>query len=486
MERHGIYTALGTSALAAAQAFKVPVYCGTAPVQSILGGSGNVNAPVLAEDLEQAKAALGYSDDWASFTLCEAMYAHFVEKKVGPIVLINVLNPASHKEETGGSKTATPASGKVILTDMSLAVLDTVAITGKTASTYTLSYDPDTEKLTITETASGSLGTEELTITYDIVDPEAVEDDDLIGTYDGEAVSTGLQAIRNVYQLTGYMPGTILCPGFSHLPTVRAAMLAMSQKVNGHWDNMFYTDVPLADGETAMTLSGAAAWKGTNGYNAANEKVFFPMWETLEGKIYHLSVLNACNLAILEAGANGVPYQSASNTALPAGHYYFGEERDTYLPDEEAINEKLNANGITSVAFVAGEWKLWGAHAAAYDAQTDEGEHVSETRRAMLIYLGNRFQIKYGNIIDKSISKNALQSIAAAENEYAQRLVGMGMILYGFCSLVINQSAAGIEELQRGDFSFVYEVTTTPLAKSLTLTLSYTAKGLSSYFKEDA
>jgi hypothetical protein len=65
-------------------------------------------------------------------------------------------------------------------------------------------------------------------------------------------------------------------------------------------------------------------------------------------------------------------------------------------------------------------------------------------------------------------------------------LVGLGMMLYGNCRLVISNSAAGLEEIQKGDFSFVFDATTVPLAKSLTLTLSYTSAGLSTYFEEAA
>jgi hypothetical protein len=258
----------------------------------------------------------------------------------------------------------------------------------------------------------------------------------------------------------------------------------MSQKANGHWDNFIYTDIPLASGETTMTLSGAAAWKTSSGYNAPNEKIFFPMWKTLSGKIYHLSVLFAVNMQILQTKANGVPYQTASNTALPAGQAYYGADRDSYLPDEEAVNKLLNANGITSVAFTAGAWKLWGAHSAAYDSLTDTGENVADTRRGMLNYLGNRFQGVYGDEVDIPISRNRIAQIAAQENEYIGRLISMGELLYGKCSAVIN--AENKDQMKHGDFQFVYEITTAPLSKSLTMVMTHTDAGLATFFEEDA
>jgi hypothetical protein len=484
MYKHGVYTVLEGTAQEVLKGANAPVYVGTAPVHTVLGGSGNVNKPVRVSSFEQAKALFGYRDDWAAYTLCEAMYAHFTENAVGPIVLINVLDVKKHKEATPSAQTATPASGKIVLTGMRSAVLDSLKVGSKAASAYLLSYDDATGRLSITETSAGSLGTNELEIFFDVVAPSQVDDEDLVGIYDGEGTSTGIQAIRDVYQLTGYIPGTILCPGFSQRTAVREAMLAMSQKANGHWDNFIYTDIPLASGETTMSLSGAAAWKTSSGYNAPNEKIFFPMWKTLSGKIYHLSVLFAVNMQILQTKANGVPYQTASNTALPAGQAYYGADRDSYLPDEEAVNKLLNANGITSVAFTAGAWKLWGAHSAAYDSLTDTGENVADTRRGMLNYLGNRFQGVYGDEVDIPISRNRIAQIAAQENEYIGRLISMGELLYGKCSAVIN--AENKDQMKHGDFQFVYEITTAPLSKSLTMVMTHTDAGLATFFEEDA
>ena len=51
------------------------VYIGTAPVHLVEGGVNNVNKPILVRDMSEARKYLGYSDDWAAYTLCEAMQA---------------------------------------------------------------------------------------------------------------------------------------------------------------------------------------------------------------------------------------------------------------------------------------------------------------------------------------------------------------------------------------------------------------------------
>lgn len=76
----------------------IPVYVGTAPGRA---EDPIINQPVLVSSLAQAKALLGYDEDWGKFTLCEAMAAHFdnPQGNVGPVVMINVFDPEKHAGE---------------------------------------------------------------------------------------------------------------------------------------------------------------------------------------------------------------------------------------------------------------------------------------------------------------------------------------------------------------------------------------------------
>ena len=158
---HGAYgqiQAVGTKVAARSQ--NAIVYVGTAPVQTVEGGSANVNRPILVNNIAEARKYFGYSEDWAKYTLCEAMHAHFEINAVGPLVLINVLDPTRHVSETGGNKSLTPANGRVTIVDAEDAVLDSVAVTGKNKGTdYTVQYDYKKKTITIAELTSGALGT---------------------------------------------------------------------------------------------------------------------------------------------------------------------------------------------------------------------------------------------------------------------------------------------------------------------------------------
>mgnify|MGYP000087068702 CR=1 FL=1 len=54
----------------------IPVVIGTAPLH-LASDPVAANKPVLCNDLSEAVAQLGYSDDFANYTCCEAMYSYF-------------------------------------------------------------------------------------------------------------------------------------------------------------------------------------------------------------------------------------------------------------------------------------------------------------------------------------------------------------------------------------------------------------------------
>lgn len=85
----------------------VAVYIGTAPVNLVRGYADKelVDTPIQINNLTEAKNKIGYCGDTESFTLCEAVAAHFDSDSdsVGPIYVINALDPAKHKSEMSTS-----------------------------------------------------------------------------------------------------------------------------------------------------------------------------------------------------------------------------------------------------------------------------------------------------------------------------------------------------------------------------------------------
>lgn len=485
---HGAYGEIQTAGtLVAAKSRSAIVYVGTAPVHTVAGGGANVNKPVLVDDIAQARKYFGYSEEWDKYTLCEAMQVHFENKGVGPLVLINVLDPGTHRAAEGGSVQLTPENGRVTIVNAGDIILDSVAVTGKVKGTdFTVEYDFKKGVVVIKEVAAGGLGTEALTVTYNSVDAAAVDSEDVIGESDGEGLNTGIYALKNVYQETGYIPSFLLSPGFAADPQVHRAMIQAAKKIGGHWDAYVFADIPIVDGEgNAITLSGAAAWKEANGYNNANETVYFPMAAGVDGRKYHLSVLAAANFQELLAAQDGIPYKTASNTECALiGNLYMGETYAGRVFDDELINEKLNKNGIASAVCIGGRWAIWGCHSADYTYEDGDQVNVFETNRMMLYYLSNDFQHRRARDVDKPMTANGIKTIVAEEQTRLDALVKIGALIYGTAHM--NADADAMSDIMQGDYAFSFNVTTTPLAKSLTAVVSWTDKGYATYYADIA
>lgn len=463
------------------------VYIGTAPVGQVAGGGNNVNKPILCYNMTDAKKKLGYSDDWAKYTLCEAMKVHFENIGVGPLVFINVLNPTTHRAVSATTVTLTPDNGRVIVASAEDAIIDTVSITVdetvKTLGTdYTLEYDFTRKAIVISEVTSGSLGTDALTITYNKMDATAVAASDVIGSTDTYGLNTGCYAVKSVYNATGYIPAYLVAPGFSSVPAIHNAMWLNSQEISKHWNAWMFVDMPIVDGSNnAITLANAPTWKNANNYNRDNESVFFPLAKGLDGKIYHLSVLNAANFQKLMIENDGIPFMTGSNTEVSIMQdLYFGESVTGRVYDDEIINRCLNANGINSAAYVSGRWVIWGMFAGSYDQTNATQINVFDTCLMMLYYLTNDFQHRRNVDIDKPMPINTLKSIVAEEQTRVDALLAIGALTYG--RVVLDASAEARSDIYKGDFRILFNVTNTPLAKSLTAVANWTDEGFQVYF----
>ena len=466
------------------------VYFGTAPVHTVALSDGEtypVNKPVVVHNMAEAKKYFGYSSDWAKYTLCEPMFVHLERKGVGPLVLINVLDPATHRSGTQGTASKTPVNGEFTIAEAGDIILDSVVVkAGNTAKVkgtdYTISYNSDKELITVKELTSGALGTDALTITYNTVTPSAVTTANFIGATDGLGNNTGLYSIADVYPLTGMIPAYAAAPGFSSIPAVHAVMAAVTKKINGHWDAWMFTDIPIVDGSTAITMGTAYTWKTTNGYTCENEKPNFPLAVDGDGNKYHLSVLEAANFQELLIDQDGIPYRSASNTDCPLITNLYTGEASTAVYDDSIVNERLNKNGIASAAYIGGRWALWGAHAGDYDQDNADYINVAETNRMMLYYISNDFQQRRAVDVDQPLTPNDLKTIASEEQSRLDALVNMGALIYGEVS--VNADLDAQSDILMGDFAFSFNITTTPLAKSLTAIVNWTDEGFVTYFQD--
>ncbi len=165
-------------------------------------------------------------------------------------------------------------------------------------------------------------------------------------------------------------------------------------------------------------------------------------------------------------------------------HLYMGEDSTGRVYDDYLINNQLNKNGIASAAYVGGRWAIWGCHSADYSYEGGNQINVSETNRMMLYYISNDFQHRRTRDVDKPLTANDIKTIVAEEQTRLDALVKIGALTYGVVHL--NAEADARSDIMNGDYSFTFNVTTTPLAKSLTAIVNWTDEGFVTYFADVA
>ncbi|MEO3948040.1 hypothetical protein [Gorillibacterium sp. CAU 1737] len=469
--KHGIYgvQAPTTDALPPAGVGTLPIYIGTAPVQQTSNPA--IHVPVILNTFEDAVAKLGYSDNWSSYTLCEAIYAHFKNaiQPIGPIIAINVLDPSVHKKE--GSQTIEITNGVGYIT--APAVLGTLSITGKTLGTdYTAAYTDD-GRIKIAALPGKTLAAS-VTVEYSEVDASKVLPTDVIGGTSG-GIRKGIAAVDLVYQTLNVVPTILAAPGWSHQKAVKEALVSKANLVNGHWDAIVVAD--LDAGSTADSIDKAIAWKIDNGYNDLPLKVVWPKARKAD-RTFWGSTLAVVQMQQTDFANDNVPYETPSNkqvdaagTAVGSGPIYF---------DEIEANQ-LNAKGITTFLFKGGIWVLWGAHNANYeDGAPIDPKNVFDASIRMQRYLTNTFQARYAPYLDGPLTRSLVDTILNDAGVWLNSLVAEGKLLSG--SIAFHETSNLTSSMVTGDFLFDVLNTTTPVAKSLTFRVRYTTAGLATLF----
>lgn len=481
--KHGAYGLFAESiGTPAASSGTVAVYVGAAPVNLVRGYAAYVHTPVKLSSIGAARRCFGDSDNWDAFDLCEAFKVHFDNAAggVGPIVAINVLDPDIHRsaEETTAALTFT--NGRAVLSSDTI-ILDTLTLDGKTEGVdYSVDYD-FTKGQVILDSIADEKITGAVTATYSTVDPSAVTADDIIGGVTAGGVYTGLGCVALIYQTLNLIPNLILCPRWSDVPAVYEAMVTAGTKINGHWNAFVLADLPITGVET---IEDAIRWRTANGCTSERSKIFWPRVKDTAGRVYHLAVLAAWCMMLVDAAHNGVPMETPSNTALPIAAQYFGAESKNRGFDEQRANE-LNANGITTAAFVAQRWALWGPHTAAFThgAVTDN-RNIFDNSIRMMMYVINSFQAEHALSIDGPMTRAMKDTILNREQEKMDALAVQGGFI-GTPQVSFDEADNSTDELVQGNFTWGFAGTPTPPFKSGTLKAAYTTAGFDTYFEED-
>ena len=462
--KHGVYTSeqatsmvapvLGTAGL--------QVIIGTAPVNMTADPSAAVNTPILANNYKEAVEAVGYSDDFAKYTLCEAISATFSVVNTGPIILINVLNPATHK---------TALTGGTVQVNSNVAVLDEVgAIIDSTLSVsipasgedeavaltrgtdYTTSFNNDGTLNLIMVSARAQAATT-LTVAGNKVNPTAVTASDIIGGVNASTgAETGLEVIRQIYPKFNMTPGILVAPRFSQDATIAAALQAKTKEINGVFKCVCVIDIDSASASGAKKYTDVKQRKEVQAVSDPNAYAVWPM-AAVGDVIYSGSSLAAALTAYVDAVNDDTPNVSPSNKTLAISMACLADGTEVVLDQDQA--NTINSFGVATFLNMNG-FRLWGNNTAAYPGNTDPKDRWFSVRR-FLSWAANTFILTYFQRVDSPANKRLIEAIVDSEN-----VRGNGFVARDVCAryeITFNEDENQTTDLLNGKLTFHQYIT---------------------------
>lgn len=439
--KHGVYVAEQPTSLTApiSGTAGLQVIFGTAPVNLLDDPAGAVNKPKLCYSYAEACAAVGYSENWEQYTLCQSIYCCFNVQNVAPIILVNVLDPATHKTALTNESINVVAHQAIIETEgvirstLSLKKSSTEQTALVEGTDYTLSFNSDGH-LVVTLLSGGSAysATSIYVAAGDALDPSAVKASDIIGTASGNT-ETGLQLVRQIYPTFGMTPGLLLAPGWSHYPSVAAALQAKCTEINGCFSCECFIDICTVSGVTegsstavpyAKTYSDVKAAKESLGATSPHAMACWPMIAVGSKKFYYSAILAALTQQ-LDATNGDVPCLYPSNKPCGATATVLGDGTEVTLDQEQA--NTVNSYGVTTALNLNG-FKSWGNNSCAYPSTTDPKDRWFACRR-FFTWAGNSFVLTYFQKVDDPMNKRLIENIVDSAN-----IAGNGYVARGYCA----------------------------------------------------
>lgn len=448
----------------------LPLVVGTAPIYQISGEAANTLH--LFYSMAEFKAALGWSDDFEKFTLCEFAKVYFDYYRCNPLVVVNVLDPDTHKTDVA-SEEQTFASDIITLDHPHVltgeAVKDATETTTYVKDTdYTINYITGV----ITRISTGSIGaTEAVKVTYSYADPSKVTDSDIIGGVDGNGVRTGLEMIEDVFPRYRLVVGNVAAPGFSDSAAVAIVMAAKADGFNGIFRAQAVIDLP----QTLTLYTDAPGHCNDN--NLTDELMIVCYGKVTLGTETHWLSSHVCGLmASVDADHGGVPYKSPSNETLLIDGAVIGSD-ELWLDQEQAAY--LNGNGIVTPLNFVGGWKLWGNRTAAYPAVTDIKDAFIPVRR-MFNWAEAKTILTIWQKVDGPLLPRNVEAITETLNTWLAGLTAREMILGGRVEFLESENP--VTDLMDGISRWHMYLGFAPPMRQLDFTLQYDPDYLSALF----
>lgn len=462
----------------------IPFVVGTAPVN--MADVANVNKPVLCGTYAEAVAAFGYVPPKADesglkkydYSISEFIHSQFALFGVGPVIIVNVLDPAKHKvTATTATVTLDAKTGSVTVAETG--IIPATVNFGDYAEDvdYVTAFDDDGNfVITSLKNSGGAFMCETgkaLSFTAEKCDPSAVTAEDIIGGVDTDGKKSGLELVEETYPRFRMIPGIIVAPGYSSEAGVAAVMAAKAANINSAFTALALIDTP----DTVKNYSAVPAWKNDNNITDGKQVVCFPKL-ALDGVVFHQSSQLAGLLGKTDGENDDVPYASPSNHNYQMNAAVLDDGTEVFLSQDTAAY--LNGQGVVTALNFSGGWKCWGNRTAAYPANSDVKDSFIPVRR-MFSWIGNSLIEMFWSKVDAPLNRRQIDTIVDSANIWLNGLSARQYILGG--RVEFNESENSTTDLMDGKAVFNVYITPPSPNREIQFKLEYDPQYISALFE---
>lgn len=444
----------------------IPYFVGLAPVHAA-SDPAKPNVPVLVTSWDEAVERLGFSYDFKTYTLCEAMYSHFQLYSCQPVIFCNVVDISTMKT-TADAADHEVADHKVTLpfgtVGASVEVLNGDAKLDADVD-YTVLYDEDAingeEKgaCIVELLSSGSAyDVTTLNIKGDLADPGAVATADVV---------MGVGEVDACMNRVGVIPDLICAPGYSHISTVAAVMATKAAGISGLFRAKALIDIDCSE-NGVQKYSDLIAYKNKNNLVDENQILCWPQMK-LGDYQFHMSTQLAGLMAQVDTGNGGCPYESPSNKNFQMDTCCLEDGEEVNLTFEQA-NVIAGYGIVTALNFMSSGWTCRNNYTACYPGNTDVKDYFIPVSR-IFDWVANTLIRTFWSKLDKPMNRRLIDTILDTCNIWLGGLVGSEYLLGARAALLDSENP--LTDLMAGIIRIHIYMTPPSPAQEIDFTLEY-------------
>ena len=450
----------------------VHVVIGKAPVNLAADPYAVTNVPLLISSFDEAKTLLGYSENFANYNLCEAMYTYFKLMRVAPVVFINVIDPTTHRTEVTQTLTVTRSQATLVATGV---LLDTIqATSGENELVAGTDYiaEFDSRGYVVFTALTNRVGAT-IAVTAYKLSLSAVTDSDIVGGYNAETgAMTGIELVRSIYPKFGKFASIIIAPGCTSA-TVAAALQAKTEDVNGTFSAETIIDIEAS----SVVPATIAAAKETAAIVSPHAIAVWPKAK-IHNYVVSMSAVIGAVLAYYDAQNDDVPCLTPSNKVI--GISGICNSSGAAIHIDQSTANALNGYGIMTAINLNG-WRTWGNNTEAYPENTAPKNRWIGCRR-FFSWLENRFIVTYLSKVDSLANYRLIESILEDENQFLSSLVAGGKCAGARIEYIDSENP--VENIEAGKIMFHHFLAPYPPAEAIESIFEYDAAMLGSASEE--